>query len=97
MPRALVQGLVPGSLATVFGMSLTSFSGIVPAPGFPLPVELAGTVVTLNGTPVPLIAVANAGGQEQVNFRFLSSLPVRAGPPWSCRQTGVRANRSRSR
>lgn len=62
-------GLVPGSLATAFGTGLSTFAGIVQATAFPLPVELAGTRVTLNGTAVPLVAVANVAGQEQINFQ----------------------------
>jgi len=63
------SGISPGSLATVFGTGITSFSGIV-APGqFPLPTEIAGTSVTINGTAVPLIAVATVGNQEQINFQ----------------------------
>ena len=37
---------------------------------FPLPAQLAGTSVTLNGTAVPLVAVARTSGQEQINFQF---------------------------
>jgi uncharacterized protein (TIGR03437 family) len=63
------SGISPGSLATVFGTGITSFSGIV-APGlFPLPTEIAGTSVTLNGTTVPLTALATVGNQEQINFQ----------------------------
>jgi uncharacterized protein (TIGR03437 family) len=63
------SGISAGSLATVFGTGITSFSGIVAAGRFPLPAEIAGTAVTLNGTAVPLIAVATAGNQEQINFQ----------------------------
>jgi uncharacterized protein (TIGR03437 family) len=63
-------GLVPGSLATLFGSRVSSLPGIVQATGFPLPTELAQTRVLLNGTPVPLAAVASVNGQEQVNFQI---------------------------
>jgi hypothetical protein len=53
----------------LFGSGISSFAGIVQASGFPLPTELAGSRVTLNGTPVPLVAVASVNGQEQINFQ----------------------------
>jgi uncharacterized protein (TIGR03437 family) len=62
-------GLVPGSLATLFGTGLTSWPGIVSADRFPLATELAGTRVTLNGTPVALVGLASTGVQEQINFQ----------------------------
>jgi uncharacterized protein (TIGR03437 family) len=67
-------GLVPGSLATIFGSGISSFPGIVQATAFPLPSTLAGTRVLLNGTPVPLTAVAKIGGQEQINFQVPTEL-----------------------
>ena len=63
-------GLVPGSLATVFGTGITSLPGIVSATTFPLPTELAGTSVTLNGVRVPITAVADVNGIEQINFQI---------------------------
>ncbi len=62
-------GLVPGSLATLFGPGIAPVVGILPATSFPLPTSAANTYVTLNGTRVPLLAVANANGQDQINFQ----------------------------
>ena len=62
-------GLSPGSLGTVFGRGLTALPGIVQAGLFPIPTELAGTSVKLNGIAAPVIAVANVDGQEQINFQ----------------------------
>ena len=62
-------GLVPGSLATVFGTGITALPGIVGAERVPLPTDLAGISVSLNGVQVPLIAAASANGQEQINFQ----------------------------
>lgn len=63
------SGIAAGSLATIYGFGLTSFNGIVQANSFPLPTELAGTSVRINGTAVPLLAVADVNGQEQINFQ----------------------------
>jgi hypothetical protein len=60
---------VPGSLATIFGKGLTSFNQIVRASAFPLPTELAGTTVALNGIRAPILATANINGQEQINIQ----------------------------
>jgi uncharacterized protein (TIGR03437 family) len=64
-----VAGLVPGGIASLFGSGLTRASGIVSASSTPLPVELAGTSVSVNGTKVPLLAIAYVNGIEQINFQ----------------------------
>ena len=61
-------GITPGSLATVFGAGFAP-GGIVSASGFPLPRELGGVQVEVNGAAVPLLAVASVNGVEQVNFQ----------------------------
>jgi uncharacterized protein (TIGR03437 family) len=61
--------LVRGSIATIFGTSLTSAAGIVPATALPLPRQLANVSVLVNGSSVPLFAVANVAGQQQINFQ----------------------------
>ena len=62
-------GISAGSLATVFGTGITAFPGIIQGAAFPLPTDLSGVSVTLNGTHVPLIAAASMNGQEQINFQ----------------------------
>jgi uncharacterized protein (TIGR03437 family) len=62
------QGLVPGGIASIFGLGLTPINGIANAASQPLPTALQGTSVTVNGVPAPLFAVANVQGQEQINF-----------------------------
>jgi uncharacterized protein (TIGR03437 family) len=59
----------PGSLATVFGTGLSTALGISGAQQTPLPTALANAQVKVNGAPAPLIAAANANGQEQINFQ----------------------------
>lgn len=79
---SFVAGATPGALATVFGTNLSNVTGIVDADRVPLPRELAGVSVTLGGLRVPLLAVANVNGREQINFqvpaelRGLSSAPL---------------------
>lgn len=67
---SFAAGLVPGSLATVFGTNLTAFPGVVQSGVLPLPTELASTSVTINGAQVPIIATAVLNGQEQINFQI---------------------------
>jgi uncharacterized protein (TIGR03437 family) len=62
-------GLSPGSLGTVFGRGITAFPGVIQAGLFPIPKDLAGTSLTLNGIAAPVIAVACVDGQEQINFQ----------------------------
>src|SRR5262249_3369425 len=65
--------VVQGGLGTVFGTGLADTKGVVSAPSFPLPTELGDTSVWMNGSPVPLLAVAKADGNEQINFQAPSN------------------------
>jgi uncharacterized protein (TIGR03437 family) len=62
-------GVVPGELATVFGSNLTSANGINLTSGLPLPTGFLKSSVIVNGQPVPLFAVDNVNGQQQINFQ----------------------------
>lgn len=50
----------PGSIGTIFCTGL-SVTGVVSAPGTPLPQTLAGVTVTVGGAQAPLFAVADLG------------------------------------
>jgi uncharacterized protein (TIGR03437 family) len=59
-----------GGLATVFLTGLTGINGIVAADRYPLPTQLAGVSVKVNGELAPLLAVASLpGGEQQINFQ----------------------------
>lgn len=62
-------GLVPGSIASIFGSGLTSITGVMTASSFPIPTTLANTSVTLDNIKAPILAVANVSGQEQINIQ----------------------------
>ncbi len=62
-------GIVPGEIATVFGTNLTSNTGINLASSLPLPAVFLNVSVIVNDPPVPLFAVDNVNGQQQVNFQ----------------------------
>ncbi len=59
--------LAPGLLTTIFGLGLIAPGGPASAKAedTPLPTELAGVRVTVNGTPAPLLFVSGA----QINFQ----------------------------
>jgi uncharacterized protein (TIGR03437 family) len=60
-----------GQLETVFGVHLSvNLSGVVSATTVPLPLTLAGSSITVNGVPAPILAVANVNGSEQINFQM---------------------------
>lgn len=65
---SFTTGFVPGSIITIFGSHLNNAEGILVADRFPLPTELNGTVVKINGIPAPLLGVANVNGQQQINL-----------------------------
>ena len=63
-------GLSPGGLVSLFGTNLSNLaSGVLSAERFPLPTEMAGTIVSVNGVLAPLLAVAKLDGLEQINFQ----------------------------
>jgi uncharacterized protein (TIGR03437 family) len=57
----------PGSLATAF---CTGFQvqGVIQATAYPLPRTLGGISITVGGAPAPILAVADVGGYQQINF-----------------------------
>jgi len=63
-------GIVPGEIATIFGSNLTSITGTNLTPSLPLPTEFLKVSVILDGAPVPLFAVDDVGGQQQINFQI---------------------------
>jgi uncharacterized protein (TIGR03437 family) len=63
------NGIVPGEVATIFGNNLTGSIGINGASSLPLPPTLMDVSVLMNDQPVPLLAVANVSGQQQINFQ----------------------------
>lgn len=72
---SFASGISPGALATVFGHGLTTgVQGIVGASSLPLPTQINGTSVTVNGVAAPIFAIANINGQEQINIQ----VPVEA-------------------
>lgn len=63
------QSVAAGSVAAVFGTQLSS-SGPASAPGFPLPTNLGGVQVLINGNAVPLIYADANQVNIQVPFYF---------------------------
>jgi uncharacterized protein (TIGR03437 family) len=58
-----------GSLASVFCTGLTGIGGIQTATQYPLPFQIAGVSVTVNGAAAPLLAVADLGSYQQINIQ----------------------------
>lgn len=71
-------GISPGSLATVFGTDLTSVNGTIIANTNPLPLELGGVSVDVNGVPAPMYSVAFSNGFDVISFQVPLETP--AGP-----------------
>jgi uncharacterized protein (TIGR03437 family) len=66
--------MVPGGLATLFGRNLSLAAG-AEFPGGAT--SHKGATVTVEGHRVPLLALSNVGGQEQINFQ----VPFDLGTP----------------
>jgi uncharacterized protein (TIGR03437 family) len=67
---ASFQGGLPpaGSIGAIFCMGL-QVEGIVTAEVSPLPMNLGGISVEVGGVPAPILAVADDGGYQQINFQ----------------------------
>ncbi len=63
------EGASPGALVSIFGARLTGGPAQA-AVSLPLPVTLAGTMVTVNGTPVPLLYVSPTQINAQLPFEL---------------------------
>lgn len=74
-----LPGISPGGLITIFGNNLSSVTGIVVAGTDPLPNELAGVSVLINGFYAPVFAVAYANGEDQVSVQVPYEVAVGPG------------------
>jgi uncharacterized protein (TIGR03437 family) len=70
-----LPGVEEGTIATLFGSGFTDFAGIHQATSLPLPTQLSGTTVTVNGVAAPLLAVADQNGEHQINFQVPHNPP----------------------
>jgi uncharacterized protein (TIGR03437 family) len=74
-----LPGVSPGGLATMFGQNLADVTGIVYAGTNPLPTQLAGVMVLVNGVAAPIYGVALADDQDQISFQVPYETPVGQG------------------
>ncbi len=74
-----LPGISPGGLITIFGQNLSNVSGIVYAGTDPLPTQLAGVEVFINGFAAPIYGVAYAGGEDQISVQVPYDAPVGPG------------------
>lgn len=65
------SALSPGALVSIYGAGLSDF--IASAGSLPLPTSLAGTLVTVNGVPAPILYASSAQVNIQVPFETGSS------------------------
>ncbi|MBI1358460.1 MAG: hypothetical protein GC160_29335 [Acidobacteria bacterium] len=73
-------GLTPGSFASIFGTGLMEgIVGVVAASGPPFPTTLRGVKVTIDDVAAPIIAIADTGQGEQINFQ----VPFEIAPGYS--------------
>ncbi len=70
--------IAPGSLITIFGDNLSDTTAAAPANADPLPTELAGVKVYIDGRAAPLISVSPSQVNAQIPFEVLDSTSVSA-------------------
>lgn len=64
-----LPGVTSGTIATLFGSGFSDIPGVQAASVYPLPTQISGTSVTVNGVPAPLFAIAGQDSQGQINFQ----------------------------
>lgn len=74
-----LPGISPGGLITIFGPNLSNVTGIVYAGTDPLPTQLAGVQVFINGIPAPIYGVAYANGEDQISVQVPYEVAVGPG------------------
>jgi len=73
---SFLPGITPGGLASVFSQDLLSIDGTISASATPLPTEIAGVSVAINGIDAPLLVVSNIDGQDQINLQVPWETPT---------------------
>jgi uncharacterized protein (TIGR03437 family) len=76
---SFTPSLAPGSLISIFGRSLATIESR--AVRFPLPDEISGTVVTLNGRRLPLLYVSSTQINAKLRFDIEGRATVRVVTP----------------
>ena len=66
---SFLPGVSPGGLATAFGENLSNVADVVVANSLPLPTQLAGVRVLVNGIPAAIYSIAFANGEDQISFQ----------------------------
>jgi uncharacterized protein (TIGR03437 family) len=62
-------GVREGGLLSIFCIGITGIHGVVTGPNDPVPQSMAGVTVLINGTPAPILAVADLGSYQQINIQ----------------------------
>ena len=76
---SFLVGFAPGGGGTIFGTGLMEgVDGIVVPDTFPFPLSLRGVKIFVDGVQVPIIALANVNGQEQINIQVPFETPAPA-------------------
>lgn len=66
---SFLPGVSPGGLASIFGQDLLSIDGTYSANVTPLPTQIEGVSVLVNGIAAPLLTVSSVNGQDQINLQ----------------------------
>ena len=69
----------PRGLATVFLSGVSGIEGTLTAQTVPLPMQLAGVSVRVDGVLAPLLAISNNGQGQQINFQVPSTQNLDSG------------------
>ena len=77
-------GISAGAIVAIFGSNLGARPGeVLAVPNAPWPMQVAGTSVSMDGSPVPVYRVLNLNGQEQVTVLAPYSLAGKPSVPVS--------------
>ena len=76
---SFLPGVSPGGLASIFSQGLLSIDGTVSAGATPLPTDISGISVYINGVRAPLLVVSSINGNDQINLQVPWETPTGPG------------------
>jgi uncharacterized protein (TIGR03437 family) len=76
---SFLPGVSPGGIAVIFGQNLNNLGISTAATGTPLPDQLGGVFVYVNGIAAPMYSITSADGQDQISFQVPFETPTGPG------------------
>jgi uncharacterized protein (TIGR03437 family) len=76
---SFLPGVSPGGIAIIIGQNLNNLGTEIAANATPLPDQLGGVAVFVNGIAAPLYGITSADGQDRISFQVPFETPTGPG------------------